>query len=498
MIRKIICNFKCIAVGLLLCCSALNAQEFGHEFLLYGGGGLSTMQYDAVAGKQKAGFGGHFGLGYNLFLSKNWSLGTGVEFAFYSTRYNLDSYHTRYMTVDIEDNEFEFRSTISDYEEKQRAAMFQIPLMFQFQTGKKHMLYAAAGLKVGIPISGKYKSSNAGIQNSGYYAREDYEYTTQTFMGFGLFTGKNASGDLNFKTAFIASAELGVKWRLNEKWALYTGAYLDYGLNNIAKTQQAKSHLIEYNTVSPRNFAVNSIFNSQHTTSGSTQPFVDKINPIAAGIRLKLAFGKNSIQKKDNVLPEQLETGNTNNAGTMFPNANAINEDAERKAAAEKADAERLAKVQEEQRLADAARKEAIERAAAEKAKQEEEEFQRKAEAIQALQEELQPVGNFLLSHTQLNAVQKQQLDRDIALLQKYPDTKIFIYGHTCNSGSAEVNERVALQRAENAKNYLLSKGFAESRILGIASKRDTEPLVPNINEHNRKINRRVEIVFQY
>jgi OOP family OmpA-OmpF porin len=56
------------------------------------------------------------------------------------------------------------------------------------------------------------------------------------------------------------------------------------------------------------------------------------------------------------------------------------------------------------------------------------------------------------------------------------------------------VNDRVALQRAEKVKKYLISKGIAENRILGVVSKRDTEPLVPNTNEENRIINRRVEI----
>jgi hypothetical protein len=158
--------------------------------------------------------------------------------------------------------------------------------MLQFQTGDEHRFYVSAGGKVGIPVSGKYESSNTGIQNSGYYEKENYEYTTQTFMGFGQFTGRGAEGDMSFKTAFFASAELGMKWRLNGNWSLYTGAYLDYGLNDIAKKQSRP--FVEYNTGSPEDFTVNSIVNSQYQTSS----FTEKIIPVAAGIRLRLAFGK--------------------------------------------------------------------------------------------------------------------------------------------------------------------------------------------------------------
>lgn len=285
MTRKIIFNLQCLMVGLLLSCFTLNAQH-RHEFLLSGSGGLSSLQYEAATGKQKNGLGGNLGLGYRFFFSPQWGLGTGVELACYNTRYNADNISIRYMATDMNGDGFEFRSTVNGYEEKQQATLVQIPLMLQFQTGNKHRFYAAAGGKVGIPVGGKYESSNTGIQNSGYYEYEDKEYTTQTFMGFGQFTGKGNEGDLSFKTAFFASVELGMKWALNESWSLYTGAYLDYGLNDIAKTQARP--FVEFNTESPKDFRVNNIVNSQYQTS----PFIGKITPVAAGIKLGVAFGR--------------------------------------------------------------------------------------------------------------------------------------------------------------------------------------------------------------
>jgi len=135
-------------------------------------------------------------------------------------------------------------------------------------------------------------------------------------------------------------------------------------------------------------------------------------------------------------------------------------------------------------------------RLAAEKALTEEVNKQT-AEKKQAAKMEIQkPVSNYDLSKTELTDKQKQELDKKIALLQQYSDFEIFIYGHTCNTGGDAINEKVGLQRAENVKKYLISKGIDQKRIVGIASKRDTEPLVPNTSEENRKQNRRVEIII--
>ena len=49
------------------------------------------------------------------------------------------------------------------------------------------------------------------------------------------------------------------------------------------------------------------------------------------------------------------------------------------------------------------------------------------------------------------------------------------------------------MKRAQATKEYLISKGVAESRIT-IDSKGETEPLVPNTSKENFKQNRRVEI----
>ena len=449
-----------------LLASGIFAQHTRHEFSVVAGGGLSALNYELSEGNRTLGLGGRAGVGYGYFWSPSWGLRSGLEVGLFNSRADMSNFHDRFPAVDIDGTAFEFRTTLSNHRECQRVLMLQIPLMLQFQTRGQNQFYAAAGGRVGFPLSARYRAS-ATVVNSGFYAQENYEYTNRPFAGFGRFENQTSEGLLNLRTAFFASAELGMKWRLNSRMSLYTGIFADYGLNNINSTGVvAQNPLIAYNADNPAAFPPNSVFNSQRNHRALT----DKITPLSAGITVRLAFGGSCNRRMvEEIIIEELIIIST--------------EDEEARAR----ERERRRQAEEEQRhLAEEQRRLAEERRLAEQAIRE--------SAIATIQE---PVQAFRLSQTTLTVAQKQELDKRIALLQQYPDLKIFIYGHTCNIGSRQANENVGLRRAENAKAYLISQGIDANRIIGIASKRDTEPRVPNVNETNRRENRRVVIAVQ-
>ena len=72
-------------------------------------------------------------------------------------------------------------------------------------------------------------------------------------------------------------------------------------------------------------------------------------------------------------------------------------------------------------------------------------------------------------------------------------NTAIAIKGHTDNTGSDAVNERLSLQRAQSVGNYLRGKGIADSRIAeaGLSYK---DPVASNETAEGRAQNRRVEV----
>ena len=276
-----------------------------HEFSIYGGGGISTLNYSTTVGKQNNSTGYNFGFNYGYQpVTSNWSALTGIGFSMHNSSFNLNisDFYTNTYVYDIDEEvDFLFSSYLNGHKEDQNKIFLNVPFMAKYvfdmkkSSLSKHFFYTAGGVKVGIPLGGRYHIKIDNIRNTGYYEKEDYEYTTQTFRGFGTFNNKTFNGRLDFDVALFLSFEVGMKFLTTktyihhtERLTIYTGLFLDYGLNNIHKTKGTHS-IIEYNTVDQQNFIMNSVLNSQYMPDKS---FTSIVKPIAAGIKITLSLEK--------------------------------------------------------------------------------------------------------------------------------------------------------------------------------------------------------------
>ena len=85
-------------------------------------------------------------------------------------------------------------------------------------------------------------------------------------------------------------------------------------------------------------------------------------------------------------------------------------------------------------------------------------------------------------------------LDAVVEVLDKNPEIKIEVQGHTDNRGSAAYNKRLSNQRAGSVMKYLVSHGVSASRLTFKGYGFD-RPLVPNTSPQNMALNRRVQFV---
>ena len=99
----------------------------------------------------------------------------------------------------------------------------------------------------------------------------------------------------------------------------------------------------------------------------------------------------------------------------------------------------------------------------------------------------------FKLNSSTLNAVSKTALSQFAASLKNTPETDITIWGHTDNTGTLAVNERISAQRAEAVADFLVQNGISRSRMT-TAGKAYNEPVASNDTEAGRAQNRRVDI----
>lgn len=100
---------------------------------------------------------------------------------------------------------------------------------------------------------------------------------------------------------------------------------------------------------------------------------------------------------------------------------------------------------------------------------------------------------NFELGQAVLTPESYDVLDQVAASLVANPEVRVEVAGHTDSSGSAELNDRLSLARAEAVRAYLSSQGVAAVRLVarGYGSE---EPVADNGTAEGRAQNRRVEL----
>lgn len=99
----------------------------------------------------------------------------------------------------------------------------------------------------------------------------------------------------------------------------------------------------------------------------------------------------------------------------------------------------------------------------------------------------------FPTNGTTLSQNAKNDLTTFAASLMRNPDTDVHIYGFTDDTGTLQVNERVATGRADAVRNYLLNSGVAATR-LSAEGLPMQDYVASNNTAEGRAQNRRVEI----
>ena len=84
-------------------------------------------------------------------------------------------------------------------------------------------------------------------------------------------------------------------------------------------------------------------------------------------------------------------------------------------------------------------------------------------------------------------------LARFAQTLKDNPATAIRIVGHTDSTGGEAVNRPLSLDRAMSARDFLVDRGVAASRV-GVTGRGEQEPIASNATEAGRAKNRRIEI----
>jgi outer membrane protein OmpA-like peptidoglycan-associated protein len=89
----------------------------------------------------------------------------------------------------------------------------------------------------------------------------------------------------------------------------------------------------------------------------------------------------------------------------------------------------------------------------------------------------------------------RTNLDKLLAILQKYPDTNIEVQGHTDSKGTTRYNQNLSEERASTVSYYLSGKGITTTR-LTIIGFGETLPRYTNTTADGQSQNRRVDFLI--
>ncbi|MDR1681559.1 MAG: PorT family protein [Prevotellaceae bacterium] len=302
------------AAGLLAGAGAMAQSK--NELSVYAGGGISTLLYSSSALQSSQNVGGHAGLGYTLFFTPKWGIGTGAEIALLNAKASFATLSDAYNANDGTDNMI-FHYTAYDYSEKIQIYSLNIPLMIYFRSpvSQSMTFYAGLGAKASIPLQSTVEATMPRAATAGYYPAYHADLHMPAFRGFGSFENLELDGAPAFLISYAASAEVGIKWKLTGNWSIYTGVYVDYGVTNMVDDKQDKP-FIPYNETAWNTNPVSyyhSVLVSQYarnapmvdkftadnfeTATGNLQAIAGNVTSLAAGLKIKVIFGESGEKK---------------------------------------------------------------------------------------------------------------------------------------------------------------------------------------------------------
>lgn len=100
---------------------------------------------------------------------------------------------------------------------------------------------------------------------------------------------------------------------------------------------------------------------------------------------------------------------------------------------------------------------------------------------------------NFEFDRARLTPTAEDILERVAEVLKDSPGFVVELQGHTDSLGSEEYNHKLSQERAEAVREFLISQGVSEERVIA-RGYGETKPIADNSNPENRASNRRVEM----
>lgn len=500
---------KQMALALLWLCGALHthtaAGQTRHEVGMSAGGGISALNYKLYDADARLlwGIGGEAALNYTIFLNAKWGVGTGAGFGLYNSTAILTGTMVRSQVQNdfplYENTSYVLQTTLTKYEEQQRLLSLYVPLFVQYIVPGRHTFYVRVGGKLLLPMlmPATYDVKNAAIANVAIIeGRPDQPMQGYKEYGWDEYAQVKHNGEVTFKMGVMLSAEVGTRWKLSSKNSLYTGLYFDYGAFMDMHSPDQKSMVIDRTDEEPH-YKINSILQAENGTGlevSQGDPLTKMVAPIAVGIVLRMAWGFKSIPpakerpdiiridtivKQDTIMVPFHDTIVQTKTEVLYRDLEkAIGEENLDRGVLVRRDTVIINRDHYHYRTDTINNTNTVV----------------KYDTVRTYKNTF-IISNYLASAYFVSGEKKATLDHVISMLLTHPAASVIVEGHTCSYGSDALNKALGMRRAQTVAYYLVQNGIPQSRIK-VVSKADTEPILLNDGEYNRRKNRRVKLII--
>jgi outer membrane protein OmpA-like peptidoglycan-associated protein len=105
-----------------------------------------------------------------------------------------------------------------------------------------------------------------------------------------------------------------------------------------------------------------------------------------------------------------------------------------------------------------------------------------------------EPAVYFGFDQNELADAEARRLESNLAVLKQYPTLQVSVQAFTDEKGAASYNQKLAARRLDRVVQYLRDGGISNGRIKRVALGEEL-PILPDANNEQRVINRRVELM---
>ena len=390
----------------------------GHYIQAHIGLGYGSLGYqlDGADNRVNGSFSALLQLQYAYYFHPNWGVGVGLWFTNYTSFAHIGG---DYQWKDQTDTDYELHydhtASVQNWRERETIHNLGIPVSLQFQMRKedwKAGIFAALGVAPSFSVSKKYKVLEGEIDHSGYYPA--WDLTLTDMHEFGKKDYKDApqsKGKLSVRPQATFFADLGALIPLTKQIDLLVGGYFNISMNNANSSDKADLGWKD------DTFTFMNEYQGAYATT-----LANGSHPWEAGVKVGIHW--HYIKPDKHEIEDYFEPFMREETRTEY---------------------------KERQDTILIARADTI-----------------VPEHIQQVAEEVEKFNKIYFAFDKYHLTNKAKfyLNSIVDALNRVPDAQIMIDGHASSEGQSEYNNILSENRARTVRNYLISRGVDEKRIV--------------------------------